>query len=233
MFSIQTCQRFPSILGPVDNTQEKLYTGWMPKRSARRSKQPRSRSNNRLEVLLDASAQCFAEKGYRETTIRDISESIDMLPGSVYYHFSSKHALLLAVYKVGVERIEERIEAALESSTDPWQRLEAVAVAHLEAVLDQSDYARVIIRVLPDHVPEVRKELTRLRDRYEKHFRNAIDDLKLRKSVDRRILRLFLLGALNWTQSWYRTGPSDPRDVARTFMRLLKEPLDYSTYRKK
>jgi hypothetical protein len=35
-----------------------------------------------------------------------------------------------------------------------------------------------------------------------------------------------LLGALNWSQTWYRAGKDSPQVLARRFVRLLREPLD-------
>jgi len=34
-----------------------------------------------------------------------------------------------------------------------------------------------------------------------------------------------LLGALNWSQTWYRKGRDSPRTIAKRFVRLLQEPL--------
>lgn len=191
--------------------------------------QPRQRKrNSRLDLLLDAAASHFAAKGYRETTIRDISNSIEMLPGSVYYHFPSKHELLLAVYEEGVRRLVERLAEAAETQhgDDPWDHVEATLAAHLEAILDQSDYARVLIAVRPDQVPEVAVELRDLRDRYEAHLRAQIDKLRLPRGTDRRLLRLMLIGAANWSQLWYRPGGKTPADIAGAFVEFLKKPLE-------
>lgn len=186
---------------------------------------PRKR-NSRLDLLLDAAASHFAAKGYRETTIREISNSIGMLPGSVYYHFPSKHELLLAVYEEGVRRMLERVQdASGGASDDPWQRVEATLVAHLDAILDQSDYARVLISVRPDQVPEVSKELRALRDRYEAHLRAQIEALPLPRGTDRHLLRLMLIGAANWAQTWYRPGGQSPSEIARAFVDFLRKPL--------
>lgn len=184
-------------------------------------------SSSRLDLLLDAAASHFAAKGYRETTIRDISHSIDMLPGSVYYHFPSKHELLLAVYEQGVHRVVERVEQVLSSRRkNPWDRAEAVTIAHLETILDQSDYARVLISVVPDQVPEVADQLRKLRNTYEEHIREMIDDLPLPRGVDRHLLRLMLMGAVNWANIWYRPGQQTPAEIGKAFVNFLRKPLE-------
>jgi TetR/AcrR family transcriptional regulator, cholesterol catabolism regulator len=184
------------------------------------------RADNRLPRLLDEAARLFGERGFHGTTIRDVVRGVDMLPGSLYYHFAAKEALLAAVYAEGVKRISERVNAAIAKRTDPWQRLTAACVAHLEALLDEGAYAQVMIRVRPGDVPEAALQLTALRDRYESVFVELIDALPLRQNVDRRTLRLMLLGALNWSQTWYRPGRDDPRAIARNFVALLRRPTE-------
>src|SRR5512146_3231398 len=90
------------------------------------------RADNRLPLLLDEAARLFGAQGFHGTSIRDIVRAVDMLPGSIYYHFATKDLLLAAVYAEGVRRISERVEAAVADKSDPWQRLEAACVAHLE-----------------------------------------------------------------------------------------------------
>lgn len=156
--------------------------------------------------------------------MRDIAQAAQMLPGSLYYHFSAKEDLLVAVYEEGVRRISQGARSAAVARTEPWERLEAAAVAHLEALLGGSDYAQVVIRIMPKDVPKVASRLIRLRDGYERLFAELIAALPLAKETDRRMLRLMLLGALNWSQSWFRIdGKATPRSVARSFMKLLRD----------
>jgi AcrR family transcriptional regulator len=158
--------------------------------------------------------------------VRDIVRAADMLPGSLYYHFPTKEALLAAVYAEGVRRISEAVEAAIGGKRDPWERLEAACIAHLEALLQESDYAQVVIRVLPADAPTVAAELVRLRDDYERRWVELVQDLPLTRGVDRRSLRLMLLGALNWSQTWYRSGRDSPRTIGKRFVQLLQTPLE-------
>jgi len=183
------------------------------------------RSDNRLPLILDAAAKHFRARGFEGTSVRDIVRDVDMLPGSLYYHFATKEDLLAAVYDEGVRRISARVLAAIARLADPWARLEAACIAHLEAILQDDDYAQVVIRVRPGDVAVARPRLVGLRDDYETLFAKLISDLPLPRGTDRRSLRLMLMGSLNWSQTWYRPGRDSPRTIARRFVSLLRQPL--------
>ena len=188
---------------------------------AAHSTTPAPRQDNRRQQLLDTAAHLFRQHGYHATSMRDIASAVGMLPGSIYYHFASKDELLVTVYREGVSRIAERLDAAVAGKKEPWQQLEAACIAHLQTLLDHSDYAQVVIRVLPDDAPAVRVRLAALRDQYEERFKDLVAALDLRAYVDRHYLRLLLLGALNWTQVWYRRGGDSPRTIAKRFLQVL------------
>ncbi|MGO4392918.1 TetR/AcrR family transcriptional regulator [Variovorax sp. M-6] len=188
------------------------------------------RSDNRLPELLDSAARQFASRGYAATSMRDIAVAASMLPGSLYYHFPSKEELLIAVYSAGVKELEVAAAEAVQKESDPWLRLEALCRAHLETVLRDSDYAHVLIRVLPDDIPGAAERLRELRESYETTFRDAVAALPLTPRADRRALRLMLIGALNWAALWFNPqGRDSPRVLARKFVGLIKETQDDST----
>jgi AcrR family transcriptional regulator len=193
------------------------------------AERPKTRINNRVNDLLDAAALLFAAQGYHRTTIRDITSAIGMGPGSSYYHFSSKAEILLAVYEEGIGRVQKSVENSLAETPDddPWSRLEAALTGHIAAVLDPSAYARTIVAVLPDDVPELREEITALRDAYEAQWREFVDALDAR--VDADLFRLFLLGAANSTQVWYREGGASPAAIAHFFADVLRRPMEVTT----
>jgi AcrR family transcriptional regulator len=192
--------------------------------AARPARAPRA--DNRLPLILDEAARLFAAQGFHGASVRDIVRAVDMLPGSLYYHFATKEALLAAVYAEGVRRISEAVERAVAGKRDPWERLEAACIAHLEGLLNAGDYAQVVIRVRPADAPSVAGDLVKRRDEYERLFVDLVQALPLARSVDRRSLRLMLLGALNWSQTWYHPGRDSPRTIARRFVSLLREQLD-------
>ena len=180
------------------------------------------RQANRWPALLDAAAAKFAEQGYHATTIRELAAATEMTPGAIYFHVPNKQALLLAVYEEGVQRIVDHVEKAAAGGETAWDRLTAAVEAHLEAILDESAYARVVIRILPDDVPEIAADLTRLRDLYEGRFRALFAEVKLPEGVAPGLARLFLLGALNWMPVWYRPGRTPICEIARQLLAPLR-----------
>jgi len=187
-----------------------------------------TRHDNRRQRLLDAAAGLFRERGFHVTSMRDIARAVGMLSGSIYYHFSSKEEMLLAVYEEGLRHIAARFDAAVAEETDPWRRLEAGCAAHLEAMLELSDYTQVMIRVTPQEAGSLSDRLLELRDQYEARFREFIQALPLPEGADRRYLRLLLIGGLNWSHVWYHPGGDSPAVIARRMIDLLRLRLDPS-----
>ena len=181
-------------------------------------------ADSRLPKVLDEAARLFRTRGFEGTSVREIAKAVGMLPGSLYCHFETKEALLVAVYVKGVQQITDAVQSAVAGVADPWERLEAACIAHLEAILRDDDYAQVVVRVRPDDVPVAHESLIELRNSYEDLFSGLIRDLPLSRSTDRRVLRLMLIGAMNSAQTWYRPdGRFNPRAIARKFIALLRQ----------
>jgi AcrR family transcriptional regulator len=183
-----------------------------------------SHTDSRLPVVLDEAARLFRSQGFEGTSVRDIARAVGILPGSLYCHFATKEALLTAVYVRGVMQISAAVEAAIAAHEDPWDRLEAGCVAHLESILRDDDYAQVVVRVRPSDAPTVEQELIAQRNQYEALFAALVKALPLSRGTDRNVLRLMLMGALNGAQGWYRPdGRFNPRTLARKFVALLRQ----------
>lgn len=181
-------------------------------------------SGRRME-LLAAAAQRFAMRGYAATSMRDIAADAGLLAGSMYHHFASKDEMLFETYKVGVERVIAAHSAAIVGVIEPWARLEAACAAHLECLLADDPLARLLpldLRPLP---ADLRRRLVAERDRYERRFVAVVKAVGMAKGGEERLARMMLLGALNWTPTWYRRDGEPPRRIAQTYVRMLRESI--------
>ncbi|MDX5356298.1 MAG: TetR/AcrR family transcriptional regulator [Rhodobacterales bacterium] len=159
----------------------------------------------RLNELLDSAGQLIATQGYDGTSMRDIAREFGILPGSIYHYFPSKEALFLAIHTRVVDGMIERLEAAVAKSDDPWQRLRHVLHAHISGLLGSGALLRIIS---PDQMrtPAMADRIRSERRSYETRFAKVIEVLELDPQIDPRLLRLNLLGALNWVPVWHKPG---------------------------
>lgn len=174
------------------------------------------------ENLLAISARLFAKGGFEATSMRDIAGKAGMLAGSMYYHFPSKNELIASVYEAGVTEIGAAVDAAVARARTPWSRLEAACVAHLDALLADRAHAAVMTADLSRLDTRLRRRLVAMRDSYEKRFVELVGALPLPVGIDRTLWRLHLLGALNWTPTWYKTGGKSPAAIAHALVAALR-----------
>ena len=191
--------------------------------AAARSPQTRLPAADRRALILAAAARLLWERGEAGATMREIGQESGVLMSTLYYYYRSKDHLIRAVHEAGVQRIRERVELACARQTDPWARVTAAAVAHLEAILDPDPFFRVVQMPLPRISTELRKTVIVLRDSYEDIQRRLVAELPLGSGVDRSLFRLGLMGMLNAVPNWYRPGgPATPADIATGFVELLR-----------
>ena len=83
----------------------------------------------------------------------------------------------------------------------------------------------------PNQPGAAHAELIRQRDRYEAVFRRLIAVLPLPPGVETGPFRLALLGALNWTLTWYRADGDSPEVVARGLFAIFRASKPTTTER--
>jgi AcrR family transcriptional regulator len=181
----------------------------------------------RRQLILNAAAELFADQGYDRSSIRDIANRVGLLPGSVYHYFPSKEELFLAVHREGFERTLARVKKAAASCTDPWECLRRACEVHIEGIVGDSPVDRIAGHslALTGHA-ELLNQIRPQREAYEKVFKNLVDALPLRPGVDRSLLRLFLLGGMNWVYLWYREGKRTARTIADAMVEMLRSGVE-------
>jgi AcrR family transcriptional regulator len=193
--------------------------------AARQRTNPRNGApENRREELVRAAAQLFREKGFEGTTIRDIAGAVGMRSGSPFYHFANKHELLMAVMEEGLRLGLDRTRAVVEATgLTPVERFRRLVRTHYGILHDTgSDFIPVMLydwRSLPT---QYRRRIIDLKDRYDAIWQSTLDALHAegRLGADARLARLMILGAINFSATWYR---SKPRNAHRVDLDALAE----------
>jgi len=102
----------------------------------------------RRAQLLDVGRALFAEKGYEPTSIEEIAERAHISKPIVYEHFGGKQGLYAVIVDREVERLLERITAALDAD-HPRVMLQQAAQAFLAYIEEEPQGFRILVRDTP------------------------------------------------------------------------------------
>ncbi|TCK08870.1 TetR/AcrR family transcriptional regulator [Marinobacterium mangrovicola] len=196
-------------------------------------------ANTATRIIL-AAEQLFAERGFAETTMRQITAAADVNLAAVNYHYGSKHGLIEAVATRFLDPLCARLEQLLAerraSGTEfigVEELIEILMVALLEAREDREHSLSLFMHLLDlAYAPDQES----LRKFLMQHYAGRIEPMVtlVRQDAapmenDEFFWRLhFLLGALIFTLSNYSTlnllnaRNSDGRvDIERTLHRMV------------
>lgn len=184
--------------------------------------------------ILDAAEALFAEQGLHVTTLRQITQSAGVNLAAVNYHFGSKRALLLAVFRRRLDALNsariERLDQALQRDEGP--QLEDVLDALVYPALafsrgSESDghrFMQLLLRAFADRDEALRVAISQEYAFVMRRFAEAIQQTlphletqQLRNYLD------FIVGALTYTMAESRLA--DPRAIASDLVRFAASGL--------
>ncbi len=178
----------------------------------------------RRRALVAAAAKLFRRYGYERTTARDIASAFRVQSGSIFYHFDSKEQLLIAVMLQGMRQFAAAAREPLADAHTPLDRLRALFYGHLTALHGGGDEQAVVIQEWRKLSAPARRRVVRVRDEIEAMWADTLEESAAAKLLggDLRLLRLSMLGTLNWTLQWYRpSGPLDIRELAEHLLAVF------------
>jgi AcrR family transcriptional regulator len=174
-----------------------------------------SKSEKSRDSILEAAAKLFRRQGYSATTLRQIAATAEIKAASIYYYFDSKEAILDEVLHRGLLSVFEAVKTALKNAgnVSHRRRIGLAIEAHLVALLEASDFTSANIRIygqLPEHLKKPHRPLRRAYAKYwDRLFLAARQAGEIRADIEIIPLRIFVLGALNWTIEWFNFGSKD------------------------
>lgn len=163
--------------------------------------------DEKLQLILKASAKIFAEKGFHHTSVRDIARATKMSLSGLYYYFTTKEELLYLIQERCFLTLLQRWEQAVDPQMDVRARIRAFAENHLSFFLHNMPEMKVMAHEDESLTGDFQDKILVLKRRYVKVIMDLIGELQGRnggKTVDLRVATFALFGMMNWIYTWYQ-----------------------------
>ena len=187
------------------------------------------RAERQRHRIIEAASRCFAERGFHNTTMRDVFERSGLTAGAVYGYFAGKRDIIVAVVEAR-HAVERELLAAAERADDPVARF---VDGYFEAFLmeDSTELRRLTIEFWAQLLGDKglaqlgREGLTALADA-TRLLAEAQSRRLVRNDVDPATLTRLVLAALNGLllQSSWQTGVQTQIDKCKAGLVAILRP---------
>jgi len=104
--------------------------------------------------ILNSARKIFLEKGYEQTSMRNIASEINYSPGTLYFYFKDKSEIFHQLHKEGFQLLLSQFKV-LDNVADPFERLKAMGRVVIEFAQKNKDYYNLMFLVdEPAKMPE-------------------------------------------------------------------------------
>lgn len=110
---------------------------------AERKLEEKQEMHNRI---LNGARKVFLEKGYDQTSMRNIAQEINYSPGSIYFYFKDKSEIFHELHKEGFALLLNQLKV-LEKVRDPFERLKASGRVFIQFAQENKDYYNLMFIV--------------------------------------------------------------------------------------
>lgn len=121
---------------------------------------------SRREAAIVAAARLFAERGYQAVTMDDIGAAAGIAGPSLYHHFPSKSAILIAQLTRGLDTVMFDLWAALDLADNAEQALRLLLASFVRINLEHGIVMGALINEMVYVPAEERLELRRIQHDY-------------------------------------------------------------------
>lgn len=171
-------------------------------------------------ALVREAARAFGRRGFHNTSLEDIAETLGVTKQALYHYVRTKHEILFAAKMAALDLVGRAAAAARAASKDPLVRLRIYIETYVELMTGElgSPVLAEPVTTLP---PEYREPvMARLREA-DVELRRMVQDCIDAGAIppcDPHLAVAFFMGAINHIARWYAPdGPLSGRQIGAAF----------------
>ena len=186
----------------------------------------------RRDELLKIAAQLFAERGFRNTTVRDIADAAGILSGSLYHHFDSKESMVDEILQTFQAELFAAYDKVLASDLPVRQKIEKAVRLSFEAI-DTHHHEVAIFQNEADWLIGLGERFAYLTDRHAQSrqvwltlLTEGVESGALKGDIDIELAYRFIRDTVWVAVRWYRPGGElSAETVADQYLSILLDGI--------
>lgn len=109
--------------------------------------------NKTKRKIFETSMKLFAKKGYDATSIEEITATVGVAKGTLYYHFSSKEEIFNFLVEEGMKLLKNSIDIKISKLDHTIDKLRAVILIQIKIIAKYEDFMTIVLSQIWGHEP--------------------------------------------------------------------------------
>ena len=190
---------------------------------------PRVRDKEKWETrrndIVDSAAKLFAAQGYHATGVQELSDSVGLGRGVLYYYVTSKEHLLGLIHDRVMEHVLASAQRVLDAPGSASDRLKMLGRDMIEIITTYPDHVWVFLHEFRALTGDEADRFHESRDKYEAALRQILEEGVAAGEFDVDKVELAALGWLglhNYVYIWFHSdGKFSPDEIADAFSEIF------------
>ncbi len=161
--------------------------------------------------ILEEAMVLFYESGYRESSLDNLAERLNVTKPFIYSYFPGKGEILYEICKPSVELTLRAAIEVVESEDKPTEKLRKLVSRFVVIVCENRESIALFQRNHKSLLPEHNEKIMTSRKKFDMILESILSAGKEAGEFDIRDVRIASLaisGMVNWTHTWYNPDGS-------------------------
>ncbi len=101
--------------------------------------------NKTKRKIFETSMKLFAEKGYDATSIEEITATVGVAKGTLYYHFSSKEEIFNFLVDEGMKLLKNSISIKTDKMKNSLDKIRAIVLIQIKILFKYENFMTIIL----------------------------------------------------------------------------------------
>lgn len=101
--------------------------------------------NKTKRKIFETSMRLFAEKGYDSTSIEEITATVGVAKGTLYYHFSSKEEIFNFLIQEGIKLLQNSIEIKTSGHVSTIDKIKAIILIQIKVTVKYENLISILL----------------------------------------------------------------------------------------
>lgn len=101
--------------------------------------------NKTKRKIFETSMKLFAKKGYDATSVEDITATVGVAKGTLYYHFSSKEEIFNFLVIEGIKLLQNSVDIKTEKFENYLDKIKAIVLIEVKIIFKYEDLITILL----------------------------------------------------------------------------------------